>query len=55
MKPRIVGPSSEAEAELNAFLDKRIYQFNIRATGFRDGRPFGGVIKDESANGLLAP
>ncbi len=54
MNPRIVEPSSEAEAELNAFLDKRIYEFNIRATGFRDGRPFAGVIKDGSANVIAA-
>jgi hypothetical protein len=54
MKPYIIEPSSEAEAELNSFLDERIYEFNVQSTGFRDGRPFSGVIKDESGNIIAA-
>lgn len=54
MNPLIVEPSRETEAELNSFLDDRIYEFNIQATGFRDGRPFAGVIKDESGNVIAA-
>ena len=52
--PRIIEPSPEADAELNAFLDERIYEFNIQATGVRDGRPFASVIKDESGNVIAA-
>ena len=51
---RIVEPSPEADAELNAFLDERIYEFNIQATGVRDGRPFASVIRDESGNVIAA-
>ena len=54
MNPHIIEPSSEAEAELNAFLDERIYEFNVQSTGVRDGRPFSGVIKDESGNVIAA-
>lgn len=48
MDAPIIENSPEAEAELNALLDERIYEFNISATGFRDGRPFAGVVKDEA-------
>ena len=54
MKPHIVEPSSEAEVELNSFLDARIYEFNVQTTGFCDGRPFSGVVKDESDNIIAA-
>ena len=54
VNPLIVEPSSKTEAELNAFLDDQIYEFNGQATGFRDGRPFAGVIKDESGNIIAA-
>ena len=54
MKPRIVEPGNEAEVELNAFLDARIYEFNVQTTGFCDGRPFSSVIKDESDNIIAA-
>ncbi len=50
MNPLIIEPSSEAEAELNSFLDDQIYEFSAEATGVRDGRPFAGVIKDESGH-----
>ena len=50
MDPVIVEPSCEMEASLNAFLDDRIYEFNIRATGFKDGRPFAAAVKDEFGN-----
>jgi ribosomal protein S18 acetylase RimI-like enzyme len=46
--PLIVEPSQEAAAELNAFLDDCIYDFNIQLTGFRDGRAFQSVISDDS-------
>jgi ribosomal protein S18 acetylase RimI-like enzyme len=48
MNPQVTEPSAEAEAELNAFLDHRIYEFNIRCTGFADGKAFASVIKDEA-------
>jgi ribosomal protein S18 acetylase RimI-like enzyme len=54
MSPYIIEPSSEAEAELNSFLDERIYEFNVQSTGLRDGRSFCGVIKDESGNVIAA-
>jgi ribosomal protein S18 acetylase RimI-like enzyme len=54
MNPHVIEPSSEAEAELNAFLDARIYEFNVQATGLSDGRPFSSVIKDESNNIIAA-
>jgi len=54
MEPHIVEPSSEAEVELNSFLDARIYEFNVQTTGLCDGRMFSGVIKDESDNIIAA-
>ncbi len=54
MIPHVIEPNSEAEAELNAFLDARIYEFNVQATGLSDGRPFSSVIKDESNNIIAA-
>ena len=53
MNPYIMEPDSEAEAELSAFLDARIYEFNVQATGLCDGRPFSSVIRDES-NDIIA-
>jgi ribosomal protein S18 acetylase RimI-like enzyme len=54
MNPYIMEPNSEAEAELNTFLDARIYEFNVQATGLCDGKPFSSVIKDESNNIIAA-
>ena len=54
MNPNIIEPSTEAEAELNSFLDARIYEFNTQATGVCDGRSFSSVIKDESDNIIAA-
>jgi ribosomal protein S18 acetylase RimI-like enzyme len=54
MNPLIVEPDSDLEAALNSFLDERIYEFNIQATGFKDGRPFAGVVKDEAENIVAA-
>jgi len=54
VKQLIIEPSSSAEAELNSFLDERIYEFNIQATGFNDGRPFAGVVRDEAENVVAA-
>ena len=50
----ILEPTSEEEAELNSFLDARIYEFNVQATGLSDGRPFSSVIKDEGDNVVAA-
>jgi ribosomal protein S18 acetylase RimI-like enzyme len=50
----VLEPTAEDEAELNAFLDARIYEFNVQATGFCDGRPFSSVIKDEADNIIAA-
>jgi lactoylglutathione lyase len=53
-EPRIIEPSRETEATLNALLDDRIYEFNAEATGSRDGRAFAGVINDVSGNIIAA-
>ena len=50
----IIKPTSEEEAELNSFLDARIYEFNVQATGFSDGRSFSSVIKDEGNHVIAA-
>jgi GNAT superfamily N-acetyltransferase len=50
----ILEPTSEEEAELNAFLDARIYEFNVQETGLGDGRPFSAVVKDENDNIVAA-
>ncbi len=47
MNPQVTEPASEDEAELNSFLDAKIYEFNVQATGHRDGRPFSSVVKDD--------
>ena len=52
--PHIVEPGPEAEAELNAFLDERIYEFNTRATGLHDGRAFAAVVKDAAGSIVAA-
>ena len=54
MPPHIIEPDRESDAKLNAFLDERIYETNIESTGFQDGRPFAGVIEDDSANIVAA-
>jgi ribosomal protein S18 acetylase RimI-like enzyme len=54
MNPHIVEPSSEAEAELNSFLDARIYEFNVRITGCGDGRAFSSTIKGDSGEIVAA-
>jgi GNAT superfamily N-acetyltransferase len=46
----ITEPGPETEARLNAVLDDRIYEFNVDATGARDGRPFAGVLNDASGD-----
>lgn len=48
MQPVVIEPDREEAAELDAFLDERIYEFNIQFTGFGDGRAFESVIRDES-------
>jgi GNAT superfamily N-acetyltransferase len=54
MNLQILEPTSEDEAELNAFLDARIYEFNVQATGFSDGKPFSSIVKDEGGNIIAA-
>jgi GNAT superfamily N-acetyltransferase len=54
MKPLIIEPGREAVAMLDAFLDERIFEFNVQATGFKDGRPFAGVVRDEAGNIVAA-
>ena len=54
MIPQVTEPDSETEAELNSFLDAKIYEFNAQATGHRDGRPFSSVVRDEAGNILAA-
>ena len=54
MNPVITEPDRESEAQLNALLDDRIYEFNVEATGVRDGRPFAGVVNDESGDVIAA-
>jgi len=45
----IVRLSTESECEsLGAFLADRIYEFNVEATGYADGRLLAGCVRDES-------
>jgi ribosomal protein S18 acetylase RimI-like enzyme len=53
MHPLVVEPSREEEATLNAFLDDRVYEFNVELSGFQDGRAFQSVVRDE-ANNIVA-
>lgn len=41
-------------AELNAFLEDRIYEFNQQQTGYGDGRSFQSVLKDHSKEIIAA-
>jgi ribosomal protein S18 acetylase RimI-like enzyme len=54
MQPSAIEPSEAVEDELNSFVDARIYEFNIQATGFDDGKPFSGVVRDEGKNIVAA-
>jgi ribosomal protein S18 acetylase RimI-like enzyme len=54
MIPEIIEPDDEDARALHSFLDERIYEFNVGATGHADGRPLGGVIKDDSGNIIAA-
>jgi len=54
MKPHIVEPNSDADAELNSFLDERIYEFNVQSTGIGDGKLFNSIIKDDSGSIVAA-
>jgi ribosomal protein S18 acetylase RimI-like enzyme len=53
MNPQIVEPGSDADSELNSFLDERIYEFNVQSTGIGDGKLFNSIIKDDSG-GIVA-
>ena len=54
MSLKIHEPSSQAVSLLHSFLDERIYEFNVSATGIRDGKAFACVLKDESAQVFAA-
>ena len=34
--------------EIEAFLADRIYEFNVKATGYADGRLLAGTIQDDT-------
>jgi GNAT superfamily N-acetyltransferase len=43
--------STEPECEsLGAFLADRIYEFNVKATGYDDGRLLAGCVRNESGD-----
>ncbi len=44
----VIEPDQMQAAELNAFLEDRIYEFNQQQTGYTDGRNFQAVQKDNS-------
>src|SRR5262245_47111474 len=48
MSQEIYEPSAQEESELNAYLEESLYEFNMAATGIRDGRSFAGVIRDDA-------
>ncbi len=48
MNIRICEPNSADEVALDAFLDDRLYEFNMAATGLRDGRAFAATVTEQS-------
>ncbi len=40
--------------ELDALLVERIYEFNAEATGYRDGKLLGALLRDESGQVIAA-
>jgi GNAT superfamily N-acetyltransferase len=51
--PVVIEPDQQQAAELNAFLDDRIYEFNQQQTGYTDGRAFQSVLRSNS-NEIIA-
>jgi GNAT superfamily N-acetyltransferase len=50
-RPEIVPLSTDAECEsLGAFLADRIYEFNVQATGYDDGRLLAGCIRNQAGD-----
>jgi adenylate cyclase class IV/GNAT superfamily N-acetyltransferase len=47
-------PDAPTNESLNAFLDDRIFAFNIECTGFTDGRPFAAVRKSPAGEIVAA-
>jgi GNAT superfamily N-acetyltransferase len=41
-------------SEVNALLDKRLYEFNVGATGFSDGTSLYASVEDEAGNVIAA-
>jgi ribosomal protein S18 acetylase RimI-like enzyme len=52
-RPEIVIQSGDP-SELNAVLDKRLYEFNVAATGFSDGTSLYACVQDEDGNIVAA-
>jgi GNAT superfamily N-acetyltransferase len=49
MRPRAVEFHDECRCrEIDSFLADRIYEFNVKATGYVDGRLLAGTIQDDT-------
>jgi GNAT superfamily N-acetyltransferase len=49
MRAEVISIRDEAECEaLGAFLTERIYEFNSKATGYRDGRLIAGRVQSDT-------
>ena len=49
MRAEVISIRDEAECEaLGAFLTERIYEFNSKMTGYRDGRLLAGCVRSET-------
>ena len=47
--PEVVPASTEAECEsLGSFLADRIYEYNVKATGYANGRLLAGCVRNSS-------
>lgn len=47
--PAVHIPPTDAESDrIGGFLADRIYEFNVRATGYADGRSLAGAIRDDA-------
>ena len=52
--PTVLLPDTDNESDaIGAFLADRIYDFNVQATGYADGRSLAGAIRDD-AGGIIA-
>jgi ribosomal protein S18 acetylase RimI-like enzyme len=52
--PSRIDMRGDWDAELDAFLAERIYDFNSRTTGLFDGKALNGSIKDQSGKVIAA-